>query len=189
MQMPLRRIVLLTWSLWMLTGCNPESDQLSSHIQTDHHDHILQEMVIEPVKTFPLTPHDASDIQQLINYETAFSRMSDAMENELLDLDTQQELSAQFIYERKIKNIQTALKMLRNLNLKSPQGQYIQTLWAQYWQSQKKILDHNYQNAKEVSSREHLKDLGLFLHANEQLQHWRKQIPVQLAYNQLKKPK
>lgn len=188
MQMPWRWVGLLTLSLWMLTACSPESEQLPTQIQLNNNDTVLKELVIETVKPFPLTPHDPNDIQQLMDYETAFNTMSDAMEDELLDLQAQQELSAQFIYERKTQNTQAALQMLKDLNLKTPQGQYIQTLWAQYWQSQKKILEHYHQRAEQVSSRDHVKDLGRFLHANEQLEHWRKQIPSHLAQTRLKKP-
>ena len=84
---------------------------------------------------------------------------------------------------RKRDNIQSALRMLKELDLKTEQGRYIQGLMYQYWDNQGKLLrqppaDQNGKAADNKQPSENVKGLGQFIHAQEQLEHWQQQYPA-----------
>ena len=69
--------------------------------------------------------------------------------------------------------------MLKNLDLKTEQGRYIQGLIAGYWDQQLKLLEqHKDKTLNDKSlSEDKLKGLGSYLHAQDQLENWRSQYP------------
>ena len=69
--------------------------------------------------------------------------------------------------------------MLKDLDLKTQQGRYIQGLIAEYWQDQAKLYDQNKDKKVDEmkNSGDRVKGLGEFLHAQEQLEHWQSQYP------------
>ena len=91
----------------------------------------MQELITEPVKAFEKTPDDPHDIAMLTDFDTRFTQMSDEMEDELVKMQENGSLTEEFAYNRKRDNIQSALNMLKQLNLKTQQGRYIQGLMAE----------------------------------------------------------
>ena len=91
-----------------------------------------------------------------------------------------------FEYEKKRMNVKStkdnlvsASEMLKNLDLKTEQGRYIQGLIAGYWDQQLKLLEqHKDKTLNDKSlSEDKLKGLGGYLHAQDQLENWRSQYP------------
>lgn len=162
--------LLLGGSL-ILTGCNKanqsaEQDTLSSD------DKILQELSSEPVKSFAKTANDPHDIALLVDYDQRFGSMSDEMEDELMKMREAGTLTDEFAKTRQQDNIQSALNILKALDLKTEQGRYIQTLMYQYWDNQAKIIQD-----KTAAPHDNVKGLGELIHAQEQLEHWQSQYP------------
>ena len=62
--------------------------------------------------------------------------------------------------------------MLRELDLKTEQGRYIQGLHAEYWDNQAKLLE---QQPEQKGNNNQVQGLGDYLHAQEQLKHWKNQ--------------
>lgn len=157
----------------ILTGCNKsnepaEQDTLSSD------DKIMQELSSEPVKSFPQTADDPHDIALLVDYDQRLSSMSDEMEDELMKMREAGTLTDEFAKTRKQDSIQSALTMLKALELKTEQGRYIQALMYQYWDNQAKISQD-----KTAAPHDNVKGLGELIHAQEQLEVWQSQYPEQ----------
>jgi hypothetical protein len=78
--------------------------------------------------------------------------------------------------QRQRDHIQSALTLLKSLELKTEQGRYIQGLIYQYWEQQQKLLGTTSSDkAIQHDAKENVKGLGQYLHAQEQLEHWRNQ--------------
>ncbi|MEG2300577.1 MAG: hypothetical protein RSC03_08770 [Acinetobacter sp.] len=162
--------LLLGGSL-ILTGCNKanesaEQDTLSSD------DKILQELSSEPVKSFAKTANDPHDIALLVDYDQRFSSMSDEMEDELMKMREAGTLTDEFEQQRQKDNVRSALNMLKELELKTEQGRYIQGLLYEYWDNQAKVIQD-----KAAAPHDNVKGLGELIHAQEQLEHWQSQYP------------
>jgi len=61
--------------------------------------------------------------------------------------------------------------MLKDLELKTEQGRYIQGLLYDYWEQQAKILDQT--GTAKTETRQPVDQLNEYLHAQSQLHHWR----------------
>lgn len=92
------------------------------------------------MKKFPATADDAHDIALLEDYDHRFTEMSDEMENELAKLHEAGTLTAEFEQKRTLDNVRSSLTMLKDLDLKTEQGRYIQGLLYQYWENQERTL-------------------------------------------------
>ena len=155
----------------LMSACSDNTaDAQNNGVPTDQN--LLNEVRSNPIQPFAATADDASDIAQLVSFDEAFTEMSDAMEDELLALQEQGKASPEFIYNRKRDNIDSALNMLKALDLKTAQGRYIQGLYADYWQQQKGLLKNKHNTQQQYTSREQVQGLGQLLHAHEQLEHW-----------------
>jgi len=170
--------VLLCSSV-LMSACDHKQDTVSQSDKIQLEDKVMQELITEPVKTFPQTPDDQHDIALLTDFDKRFSEMSDEMEDELVKMEDQGSLTDEFAHNRKRDNIYSALTMLKELDLKTEQGRYIQGLMAEYWQNQAKFYDENKDEKVEPikNSADQVKGLGEFLHAQEQLEHWQSQYP------------
>ncbi|OTG76251.1 hypothetical protein B9T26_03840 [Acinetobacter sp. ANC 4169] len=170
--------VLLCSSV-LLSACDRHQDTASQNDKIQPEDKVMQELVTEPVKEFKKTPDDQHDIALLTDFDQRFTQMSDQMEDELVKMEEQGSLTDEFAHNRKRDNIRSALYMLKELDLKTEQGRYIQGLMAGYWQAQAKLYDqHKDKKAEPIkNSADQVKDLGEFLHAQEQLEHWQSQYP------------
>ncbi|WP_314913574.1 hypothetical protein [Acinetobacter harbinensis] len=175
---PLASTVLIC-SAVLLSACNNSKDSAAEHDKIQPEDKIMQELITEPVKAFEKTPEDVHDIALLSDFDRRFSQMSDEMEDELSKMKADGTLTETFSASRKRDNIQSALNMLKALDLKTQQGRYIQGLMAEYWQTQAQLYDQPTESKTKLTkeSDPRLHGLGEFLHAQEQLEHWQAQYP------------
>ena len=175
---PLASTILIC-STALLSACNNSKDSARENDNIQTEDKAMQELITEPVKDFEKTPDDVHDIALLSDFDSRFNQMSDEMEDEFSKMKAEGTLTEAFSLNRKRDNIQSALNMLKALDLKTPQGRYIQGLMAEYWQTQANLYDQ--QPAPETKIEKdtdpRLQDLGEFLHAQEQLEHWQAQYP------------
>lgn len=160
----------------LVTGCerSQEAEKPSSDISQD--DQIMRELSSEPVKIFAKNPNDVHDIQALVDFDQRFTAVSDEMEDELMQMKEKGSLTPEFATARKRDNIHSALNMLKELDLKTEQGRYIQGLMYQYWDHQGKLLEAPSSTDNKKPS-ENIQGLGQFIHAQEQLEHWQTQYP------------
>ena len=139
-------------------------------------DSVMQELVTKNVKDFALTEHDLEDLHTLNDYDARFTQMSDETEDELIKMRENGSLSEDFALLRKRDNIQSALLMLKDLNLKTEQGRYIQGLMYTYWEQQEKLYADKIAGKIELTQQQvPMQDIGDFLHAHAQLEHWQAQ--------------
>ncbi|WP_180104028.1 hypothetical protein [Acinetobacter sp. YH12134] len=169
-------LACLLGSALLLSACernpSPEPKQ-----ELSAEDQVLQELKSEPVRTFPKTEQDLHDLQLLTDYEQRFGQMSEEMEVELMQMQQQGTLDDGFARSRQGDNIQSALNMLKELDLKTEQGRYIQGLMYEYWDHQAQLHAQQPASAASESAPDSVKGLGKFIHAQEQLEHWRDQYP------------
>ncbi len=166
----------LLCSSLLFTGCSKNNE---ADAPDPSEDRMMQELESSPIKEFPQTKDDQHDIALLLDYDRRFSEMSDEMEDELIKMRDNGSLTDEFARSRKQDNIQSALTMLKDLDLKTEQGRYIQGLMAQYWENQAKLLNNTSKTSQDIpnSTPDNIKGLGEFLHAQEQLDHWEAQYP------------
>lgn len=162
-----------------LSACDNSKNSATQNDKIQPEDKVMQELITEPVKSFEKTPNDQHDIALLTDFDQRFSQMSDEMEDELIKMEDEGSLTDEFAQNRKRDNIRSALNMLKELDLKTEQGRYIQGLIAEYWQNQARLYDGRKDNKAEPvkNSADKVKGLGEFLHAQEQLEHWQSQYP------------
>ncbi|WP_111893641.1 hypothetical protein [Acinetobacter sp. MB5] len=119
------------------------------------------------IRQFSATPDDAYDIQQLQNFIKNFHDMTQEMRTELEQLKQQNRLTAEFVEQRKHDQIHSALNMLKDLDLKTEQGRYIQGLMYEYW-------DQRQQQTPTTKV-----DKAPMIQATEQLEYWKAHTPDQ----------
>ena len=76
--------------------------------------------------------------------------------------------TTEFEQKRTLDNVRSALTMLKDLDLKTEQGRYIQGLLYQYWENQEKNFSD-----KQASKDEQVKQLADYLQAQNQLKYWK----------------
>lgn len=142
-------------------------------------DQVMQEISSEQIRNFSKTSNDVHDIQQLIDYDHRYSTMTEELENELNQMQKNGSLTADFAYNRKRDNILSALQMLKQLDLKTQQGHYIQGLLSRYWEQQSQWIEaHKTQANQDTQVTDNsLQSAQDFLQAQEQLEYWRDQYP------------
>lgn len=157
-----------------LTACQEPSESPKAQ------DSLMQELITQPVKRFALTADDLDDLTTLTDYEQRFAAMSDATEDDLIQMRQEGSLSEDFALLRKRDNIQSALLMLKDLNLKTEQGRYIQGIMYSYWEQQNQLYaDKITGNSQLTQQQIPMQGIGDFLHAHEQLEHWQAQYSQQ----------
>lgn len=142
-------------------------------------DQIMQTQVEQAtIQPFEMTADDPHDIQLLMDYEQRHDQMSNDLEDELERLHESQQLDAAFAQNRLQDNIQSALAMLKDLDLKTPQGRYIQGLMSNYWEQQAAYLSSQTSTAAyPIRAEQRQQGLQDLLQAQQQLEHWREQYP------------
>ncbi|HEN9510779.1 hypothetical protein SJZ98_08945 [Acinetobacter baumannii] len=160
---------LLSSSL-LLTACKKadepaKTEQPHTSSSTDQ---VLEKLNERPVKKFPATADDAHDIALLEDYDRRFTEMSDEMETELEKMHEAGTLTTEFEQKRTLDNVRSSLTMLKDLDLKTEQGRYIQGLLYQYWENQEKNFSD-----KQASKDEQVKQLADYLQAQNQLKYWK----------------
>ena len=178
---PSQILALVLGSTLLLSACN-KNDQSktapSTEQQTNEHQANVDQLKTPPIKEFPTTEQDTHDIALLDEFDEKFTAMTDDMDNELAKMQQDGSLTPEFERNRKLDHIQSALTMLKDLDLKTAQGRYIQGLLYQYWENQGKLINEqtssaNAQNQKKAAI--NVQDLSDYLHAQEQLKHWKDQ--------------
>ena len=166
----------------LLSACNKDPQTTADQEQqsTTNNDAIGQIKQI-PIKQFPATANDAHDIAALDDYDRRFTEMSDSMEMELAKMKEANSLTPEFEQQRQKDNVRSALNMLKELELKTEQGRYIQGLLYEYWDNQAKVLEQSTlssttQNADTAKQVDHLNE---YLHAQSQLHHWKSSQPAE----------
>lgn len=162
----------------ILSGCNKNKEETASNNtatqQTPHSDQSAQQ-----IQTFPTTAQDEHDIQLIENFDERFSAMTDDMENELAQMQQQGTLDAAFERNRKLDHVESALTMLKELDLQTAQGRYIQGLLYQYWEIQGQHLNQQTSSANADKQPKDnsitAQDLSDYLKAQQQLAHWKAQ--------------
>ncbi|MGX9940450.1 hypothetical protein ACVHNT_11855 [Acinetobacter pseudolwoffii] len=166
-------------AVMLLMACDQKtSESTEPAADSTASDQVMQELKTEPLKDFPKTTEDPHDIVVLTDYEQRFQEMSAELEKELNSMRDEDSLSPEFIQQRQRDHVQSALNMLKDLELKTEQGRYIQGMMYQYWQHQDKLVNSPETQTKTVNeASESVKGLGKYLHAQEQLERWRSQYP------------
>jgi len=158
-------------STLLLSACNKDPKAPSpQEQQTQNSNDAIGQLKQIPIKQFPTTADDAHDIAILDDYDRRFTEMSDSMEIELAKMKEANTLTPA-----------SALNILKELELKTEQGRYIQGLLYEYWDNQAKVLEQstltstteNTDTAKQV---DHLNE---YLHAQSQLHHWKSSQPTE----------
>ncbi|RZF56967.1 hypothetical protein EXE30_01555 [Acinetobacter halotolerans] len=161
-------------SALMLSACNKDQEPTTQNEgQTNSAKDAIGQLNPMPIKQFPTTTDDAHDIAILDEYDQRFTEMTDSMEIELAKMKQDGTLTAEFEQQRQKDNIRSALNMLKDLELKTEQGRYIQGLLYDYWDNQAKVLDQSrFSNPSQNSSKQ-VEQLNGYLHAQSQLHHWK----------------
>ena len=168
--------VTLLSSAFFLSACDQKNTDNSNVSATDE---VIQELSSQPIKQFAQTANDTHDIKLLSNYDERFTAVSNELEEELSKMKETGTLSAEFAYDRKHDYILSALEMLKQLDLKTEQGRYIQGLLATYWETQEKLLETQkaYANQTPNITIDQGDAIQSDLQAQEQLEYWRTQYP------------
>lgn len=160
-------IITLLCSGLILSACHKSPEQETT--KTDPQNKVEQQLDATPIKVFPKTEHDAQDIATLINFNTQFAALSDEMENEMIKMQKDGTLTPEFELTRRQDNIQSAFSMLKELDLHTEQGRYIQGLFYSSWEAQQKALQENKPNEQKQS----VQGFAEYMQAQKQLQHWK----------------
>ena len=174
----LSRIVLFSTALFLMACDQKTAPQQENTTEQTAEQNLLNELKTAPVKTFALTQDDAHDIKVLEDYEQRFQSLSDDLDAEMSRMREEGNYSDEFALTRQQDHAKSALTMLKEIELKTEQGRYIQGLMYSYWEKQDQLLHGQQQGqAQAHDSNEHIKGLGYYLQAQEQLEHWQKQYP------------
>lgn len=161
----------------LITACSDQKEPYASHPkQTNDPTHDLKAQIeAKPIKTFKSTVHDLDDIALLSEYEQNFNAISTDLEAELEQLKKDGNLTEEMNNQRKRDLIQSSLNMLKELDLKTEQGRYIQGLFYQYWESQSEVYTELTQsNNQELQNpTDAVKNMSDYYTAKAQLEHWR----------------
>lgn len=163
-------LMSLLCSSLFLTACKKADEPVKTEqpSATSSTDQVLEKLNERPIKTFPATAEDAHDIALLEDYDRRFTEMSDEMENELAKMHEAGTLTTEFEQQRTLDNVRSSLAMLKDLDLKTEQGRYVQGLLYQYWENQEKHLSD-----KQANKDEQINDLADYLQAQNQLKYWK----------------
>ncbi|CAM4207008.1 hypothetical protein F901_00687 [Acinetobacter dispersus] len=162
-------------SALMLSACNKDKEpSTNKEQQSSSSNDAIGQLNQMPIKQFPATADDGHDIAILEDYDNRFTDMSDSMEIELAKMKEANTLTPEFEQQRQKDNVKSALAMLKDLELKTEQGRYIQGLLYDYWEQQAKVLEQgNASNQSQTDTNKQVNHLNEYLHAQSQLHHWK----------------
>ena len=164
-------------SVALLSACSSQNDK-NENQSTDQSkqssEAVMKELKTKPIQNFASTPQDAADITLLDEYQEKFDAMNEALEADLEKMDQAGTLTEEIDQQRKRDSIQSALNMLKELDLKTEQGRYIQGLLYQYWENQAKSFDSK-TDAKDQDNNpaESVRGMSDLLSAEAQLDNWK----------------
>lgn len=162
--------------IYRFHGCMfPKDGQQNNSSEPKMHLKVMDQLKTKPIKAFPSTPNDAHDIALLDEYDQKFTENNNALEADLKKRAADGSLTEDIDRQLKRDNIESALNMLKDLDLKTEQGRYIQGLRYQYWENQAKVYDEKKQSAdgELKNPSDAVKGMGEMFTADEQLDHWK----------------
>lgn len=164
----------LLFSLILTTACTSKNDAQENHVSESEHE-VMDQLKTRPIQNFPNTANDAYDIAVLEKYQQTFTENNNALEADLKKRSLDGNLTAEIDHQLKRDGIESALNMLKELDLKTEQGRYIQGLYYQYWENQAKVYDEKKQStdAELKNPADAVKGMGDMLTADDQLEHWK----------------
>ena len=164
----------------LLTACSPDPAPKTpdSRESFDPSDELKQEIQTKAIKNFPSTANDAHDIKLLVQYEQNFNAVSTELEQELDLLKEEGQLTEEMTHQRKGDLIQSSLNMLKELDLQTEQGRYIQGLFSLYWENQAHVYDElQHSKSSELKNpKDAIAGMGDYYTAQAQLKHWQHQV-------------
>ena len=162
-------VCTLLSSLLLVTGCQKK-------ISTEPHQTASEPSSTRPssVQVFAATPQDAEDIAQFEKFNQDFHNMSQEMRDELQQLKQQGQLTPEFLAQRRHDRILSALNMLKDMELKTQQGHYIQGLMYSYWEER---LKQSTNSTNAATSEPQPTTTHLMTQAEQQLDYWKSQQP------------
>ena len=168
-------------TLMLTTACTPKNDvQQNNDSETKNtSQEVMDQLKTKPIQVFPNTPNDAHDIAILEEYQQKLAENNNALEADLKKRSIDGHLTAEIDHQLKRDGIESALIMLKALDLKTEQGRYIQGLYYQYWENQAKVYDEKKQSsdAELKNPADAVKGMGDMLTADDQLEHWKETQP------------
>ncbi|MFT4020331.1 MAG: hypothetical protein QM666_02310 [Acinetobacter sp.] len=162
MQITSRTLILILIATLSLSACDRHKNT------EDSTDTTASAPTSSTIQRFATTPNDAHDIAQFEQFNQNFQEISHDMAQELQQLKQQGQLNAEFVAQRKHDQTLSALNMLKDLDLKTEQGHYIQGLLSQFWEN--RLQAEQQQTASAVKNNE---DQSLIVQAEQQLAHWK----------------
>ena len=173
---PLLLTTLLCMTLGMI-ACSPkpEQKQTDTAAASDVSPKVMDQLKTRPIQEFPATPDDAHDIALLSEYDQKFNEMNNELEADLSKRAVEGKLTEEMTQQLKQDSIRSSLNMLKDLDLKTAQGRYIQGLLYQYWENQAKVYAEKQQSSdnKLKQPADAVKNMGDMFTAKEQLDHWK----------------
>lgn len=162
---------------FLFSACSSEKNPPNSpngQESIDPSDELKHQIETKAVKSFPATEQDQHDIALLNEYEQNFNSMSTDLENELKQLESQGSLTDEMNHQRKRDLIQSSLNMLKELDLKTEQGRYIQGLFYQYWENQANVYEELQRSGSNEleNPTDAVQGMGDYYTAQAQLKHW-----------------
>ena len=160
-----------------LTACNKEVDSGSKPEQKESVDpsiELKEQIQAQPIKAFAATVDDAHDIALLQQYERDFDQLSEDLDAELKQLRIDNNLTEDMENQRKRDLIQSSLTMLKDLDLKTEQGRYIQGLFYQYWENQIAVYNELEQSPENElkNPKDAIENMSDYYTAQAQLNDW-----------------
>lgn len=113
------------------TGCTSKNDTQENQVSKSEHE-VMDQLKTRPIQNFPNTANDPHDIAVLEKYQQTLTENNNALEADLKKRATEGNLTAEIDHQLKRDSIESALNMLKDLDLKTEQGRYIQGLYYQY---------------------------------------------------------
>ena len=138
MFLKLNKLLIVCVSIGLFSACTPKSDQNQSAPTAETHSssaHMPEQQTLT-LRTFAASKDDAHDIAVLETFYEKIDLLRTDVEADLKNLQQQGNLSTDIAVLRQRDYMQSALHMLKALNLRTEQGRYIQGLLYQYWESQ-----------------------------------------------------
>ncbi|OTG96290.1 hypothetical protein [Acinetobacter sp. ANC 3832] len=168
-------------SVLLITACTPKSEHSTTNDKPskDASQDVIDQLKTQRIKKFPSTPDDAHDIALLTEYDQKFNQMSEEIEADLRKMAKDGNLTEEITHQRKRDQINSSLNMLKDLDLKTEQGRYIQGLLYQYWENQIKVYDEKKASpdGELKTPSDAVKGMRDMFTANDQLEYWKTVTP------------
>lgn len=146
MLMSLKTASVYSSLILCLYGCSHDEQPIDkSKLGIESNPAILKQLQTKPIQPFAQTAEDQHDLDLLNAYVVERDRINASLEQQLVQDTAAGKSSAQLTNQRKYATLEALSNNLKALALKSAQGRYIQTIWLNYWDTQRKQLKQQQQ--------------------------------------------